>query len=118
MLDAEAFAKMKDGVTIINTARGNLIDSTALIDAINTGKVAAAGLDLLENENGLYYYNRCGETIHNNELNMLRSFPNVIVSPHVAFYVESTVANMIEKAFISTKASVEGTENPNEIKIN
>lgn len=117
MLNAEAFAKMKDGVTIINTARGNLIDSTALIDAINNGKVGAAGLDLLENENGLYYYNRCGETINNNELNMLRSFPNVIVSPHVAFYVESTVENMIRKAFDSTKASVEGLANPNEVNI-
>lgn len=118
MLNAEAFDKMKDGVCIVNTARGNLIDSEALIANINSGKVGSAGLDLLENENGLYYYNRCGETINNNELNMLRSFPNVIVSPHVAFYVESTVANMIEKAFISTKCSVEGTENPNEIKIN
>lgn len=117
MLNKEAFAKMKDGVCIVNTARGNLIDSNELIAAINSGKVGSAGLDLLENENGLYYYNRCGETINNNELNMLRSFPNVIVSPHVAFYVESTVANMIEKAFISTKCSVEGLPNPNEIQI-
>ena len=117
MINAEAFAKMKDGVVLINTARGNLIDSPALIEAINTGKVSSAGLDLLENENGLYYYNRCGETINNNELNMLRSFPNVIVSPHVAFYVESTIDNMIYKAFYSVKAAAEGLENPNEIKI-
>lgn len=117
MLNAEAFDQMKMGVTIVNTARGNLIDSQALIKNIYNGKVGAAGLDLLENENGLYYYNRSGDTIQNQELNILRSFPNVIVSPHVAFYVESTIANMIEKAFISVKAAVEGTANPNEIKV-
>lgn len=117
MLDEKAFAMMKDGVVIINTARGNLIDSNALIAAIKSGKVGSAGLDLLENENGLYYYNRCGDVIANDELSMLRSFPNVIVSPHTAFYVESTVANMIEKAFRSVYAYAHGEENPNEVKI-
>ena len=61
LLNAEAFAKMKPGVTIVNTARGKLIDSDALLAALESGQVGAAGLDVLENENGLYYYDRMGE---------------------------------------------------------
>ena len=64
LLDAAAFAKMKPGVTIVNTARGKLIDSDA---CWQPGKRSggAAGLDVLENENGLYYYNRMGDVIPN-----------------------------------------------------
>ena len=65
LLDAAAFAKMKPGVTIVNTARGKLIDSDALLAALESGQVGAAGLDVLENENGLYYYNRMGDVIPN-----------------------------------------------------
>ena len=51
LLNAEAFAKMKPGVTIVNTARGKLIDSDALLKALESGQVGAASLDVLENEN-------------------------------------------------------------------
>ena len=70
LLDQEAFSQMKDGVIIINTARGNLIDSRAFIQAVKTGKIGGAGLDLLEDENGIYYHNRCGEVINNDELSI------------------------------------------------
>lgn len=117
MINEETLAKMKEGVVIINTARGNLIDSNAFIKAIKSGKVGAAGLDLLENENGLYYYNRMGDVIDNDELNTLRSFDNVIVSPHNAFYVESTVDNMIWKSFNSIACYAKGEPNPAEVII-
>ena len=112
MVNAESLAKMKDGVILINTARGNLIDSTALIDALKSKKVSAAGLDLIEKEYGLYYEFHAGEALDNDELYMLRSFPNVIVSPHMAFYVESTVAGMISDNFVSTDAHAKGTKDP------
>ena len=60
LIDTKAIERMKPGVTIINTARGKLIDSDALIAGLESGKIGAAGLDVLENENGLYYYNRMG----------------------------------------------------------
>ena len=63
LIDAKAIETMKPGVTIINTARGKLIDSDALIAGLESGKIGAAGLDVLENENGLYYYNRMGDVI-------------------------------------------------------
>lgn len=116
LINEEALAKMKDGVILINTARGNLIDSKALISAIQSGKVGGAGLDLLEDENGLYYHNRTGEVLQNEELAMLRSFPNVIVSPHTAFYTETTVDNMLYKPFYAMHCYANGLENPYEVK--
>ncbi len=112
MLNAEAFAKMKDGVIIINTARGTLIDTDALIDAIETGKIGHAALDVLENEAGLYYANRMGDAIANRQLAVLRSFPNVILSPHTAFYTEKVVWDMAFKTFQGVHDMMNHVENP------
>lgn len=100
----ETLEKMQDGVIIINTARGKLIHDEALIEALESGKVAAAGLDVVEDENGLYYYNHAGENMSNRTLAILRSFPNVILSPHTAFYTEEDVENMVKGCFESLKA--------------
>lgn len=115
MLNENAFAKMKDGVIIVNTARGTLIDSNALIRNLKSGKISAAALDVIENENGLYYYNKTGDVLDNDELALLRSFPNVIVTPHTAFYTQTTVSNMVEKTFLSIKHYKDGTQNPFEV---
>ncbi len=96
ILNGQAFENMKDGVMIINTARGLLIDTEALISAIESGKVGFAGLDVLENEDGLYYYNRTGDCIKNTQMAVLRSFPNVVLMPHTAFYTEKVVYSMAE----------------------
>ena len=93
--------RMKDGAYIINTARGKLIDSEALIWGIETGKLGGAALDVVEFENGLYYYNRMGEVMVNQKLAILRSFPNVILSPHTAFYTAEDVREMVEGNFRS-----------------
>ena len=72
LLDSKAFAQMKDGITIINTARGTLIDTDALIEAIESGRVGQAALDVLEQESGLYYANRMGDPIVNRQMAVLR----------------------------------------------
>ena len=74
MLDENAFQKCRDGVIIVNCARGQLIDTRALIRALESGKVGAAALDVMENENGLYYYNRVGDLIHSEEMAILRTY--------------------------------------------
>lgn len=117
MINEEAIAQMKDGVIIVNTARGSIIDAQAFIANIKSGKIGGAGLDVIENEAGLYYCNRMGDHIDNDELALLRSFPNVIVSPHTAFYVESTVSNMVEKSFIAIDHFRRGELSPFEIKL-
>lgn len=112
LLNAESFSKMKNGVMIINTARGLLIDTDALIEAIRSGKVGFAGLDVLENEDGLYYYNRSGDIIDNPQMAMLRSFPNVLLMPHTAFYTEKVVYAMAENVVKGVIDMIEGNENP------
>ena len=108
LIDAKAIETMKPGVTIINTARGKLIDSDALIAGLESGKIGAAGLDVLENENGLYYYNRMGDVIPNPELAALRSMPNVILTDHTAFYTHEDVESMVRGVLESAVAFEKG----------
>lgn len=112
MIDNKAIAKMKQGVMIINCARGSLIDTDALIEGIETGKIGFAGLDVVENEAGMYYFNRTGEPLHNAQLAILRSYSNVIVSPHTAFYTEEAVSNMVENSILCAKDYMEGKKTP------
>lgn len=112
MLNAEAFAQMKDDVIIINTARGTLIDTEALICAIESDKIGHAALDVLEQEGGLYYINRMGDAIENRQMAVLRSFPNVILSPHTAFYTEKVVRDMAVKTIKGVHDMMNHVENP------
>ncbi|MDK2937510.1 MAG: hypothetical protein PWP16_1073 [Eubacteriaceae bacterium] len=112
LLNQEAFALMKKGVVVINTARGNLINTDALIEAILNKKVAAAALDVLEDETNLYYINRSGDCIDNRQMAILRSFPNVILTPHTAFYTERTVENMARNTVQCLLDMDAGRENP------
>jgi D-lactate dehydrogenase len=103
MIDKSAIDKMKKGVMIINCARGSLIDTQALIDGIDSGKIGFAGLDVIEHESGLYYFNRMGEPLNNPQLAVLKSYSNVLVTPHTAFYTDEAVANMVENSIICAK---------------
>ena len=108
---------MKDGVILINTARGTLMEPEALVEGLESGKIGAAGLDVVEQENGLFYYNHAGEALQNRELAMLRSFPNVVFTPHTAFYTDVNVAHMVESAFQATRAFAMGEPCPTEVKL-
>lgn len=115
LINADTIAQMKDGVVIVNTARGALIDSDAFIDAIENGKIGAAGLDVVENEFGLYYYDHKSDILKNRELAMLRSFPNVTVSHHMAFYTKNYVETVVKDSLMSCKLYMEGAKNPWEV---
>ncbi|MBP3731295.1 MAG: D-lactate dehydrogenase VanH-A [Mailhella sp.] len=115
MLNAEAFSRMKSGVIIINTARGKLIDTDALVNALESGKVGFAALDVLEKEDGLYYCDRTGDTIANRDMAVLRSFPNVILSPHTAFYTKSAVEHMVKYCFTNAAGFADGSGTDHEV---
>lgn len=116
MINEEVISQMKDGVMIINTARGALVDSQALICGIESGKIGGAGLDVVENEFGLYYYDHKSDILNNRELAILRGFPNVTVSHHMAFYTDECVETVIRDSLLGCKYFVEGKENPWEVK--
>lgn len=89
IVDANALNTMKDGVVIVNTARGSLIDSDALLEGLKSGKVASALLDVLEHEKNFE---------DNKELIM---HPNVLTTPHIAFYADDSMRNMYADCFES-----------------
>lgn len=94
LINDQAFHKMKKTVTLVNTARGSLIDTNALIGALENKQIGSVALDVLEKEDELYYFDRKGENLSNRELALLRSFPHVLLTPHTAFYTEDVVSNM------------------------
>ena len=116
MIGDEKFAKMKDGVILINAARGMLVDTDALIAALESGKVGFAALDTIEHESGLYYLNREGDILDNHDRAILEAFPNVMVSPHMAFYTERSVRDMVENAVRGLLACEQDAPNPFEVK--
>lgn len=96
MIDADAFAKMKDGVILINAARGGLVDTDALIAALDSGKVGGAGLDVLESEND--FFQKKFDSINDvkdPQFKALINRDNVIITPHTAFYTTTAVHNMV-----------------------
>lgn len=112
MIGRAELAKMKDGVILINTARGGLIDSKALVEALELGRVGACALDVVEDEFQMYYYDRRADVLGNHTLSILRDMPNVIVTPHMAFYTDQSVADMVHNCLLSCKLDNEGKENP------
>lgn len=116
MINEKTIEQMKRGVIIVNCARGSMIDTNALIDGLESGKIGGAALDVLEKEDGLYYHNRMGEVIKNREMAILRAFSNVILCPHAAFYTDKDVEDMLRYNFESLYKFEEGIENPLEIK--
>ena len=115
MIGRNTIEKMKKGVVIINTARGGLIDSQALIEGIESGRIGAAGLDVVENEFGLYYYDRKSDILDHRQLAILGSFPNVTVTHHMAFYTDDCVRTVIRDSLMGCKLFEEGKENPWEV---
>ena len=87
---------MKDGAFIVNTSRGKLIDSSALISALKSGKLGGACLDVYEEETSFFFEDRSGEVIDDDELSVLVSMPNVIITSHQAFLTKEALQKIAE----------------------
>jgi D-lactate dehydrogenase len=111
-INKESIAKMKDGVFIVNTARGSLINTSDFADAVESGKIGGAALDVIENESGIFYKNKKCDILKNRGLSVLKAFPNVIVTPHTAFYTDRSVSDMVEHSVLSCMLYEQGKENP------
>lgn len=98
LVQEETLAKMKDGVILINTARGELMDVDNLIKGIENQKIGALAMDVFEDENDIYHENHMNDIITNKNMAYLRQFPNVILTQHMAFYTESAVKEMVTYA--------------------
>lgn len=115
LINNESISKMKDGVIIINTARGGHIDGVALRDALVRGKVAAAGLDVYEREEGLLRKDLSGEVIQDDIYRDLSNLPNVIMTPHIAFNTDIAVRNMVKMSTENLIHFINADTNDNEL---
>lgn len=98
MINSYTIDKMKDGVVLINCARGELMDPVALTKGIESGKIGGLGLDVIEGEEGLVHRDRRTDIISNKDIAYLRQFPNVVMTQHMAFYTDAAVASMVRSA--------------------
>lgn len=115
VLDKKAFATMKDGVFIINTSRGALIDSEALLNAISSGKVGAAGLDVYEEEADLFFEDFSATIIKDDVLALLVSRPNVLITSHQAFLTDEALEKIAEVTLNNLADYFDGKPLVNEI---
>lgn len=97
IIGADAIAKMRDGVVLVNVSRGELMDTDALIEGVETEKIGALAMDVFAEEDGIYHVNRTHDILANRNMAYLRQFPNVILTQHIAFYTDIDVDSMVEQ---------------------
>lgn len=96
LIDSQAMAKMKKGVMLINTSRGALVDTSAAIEAIKNDQLGYLGLDVYEEEDGLFFEDLSNRVIKDDVFSRLLTFPNVIVTGHQAFFTENALHNIAD----------------------
>jgi lactate dehydrogenase-like 2-hydroxyacid dehydrogenase len=116
MINEEAISKMKENVCIVNCGRGPLIDTKALIEGMRSGKIGAVGLDTIEGELDIFHSDHHNSVMENDDMMILKSFPNAIVTPHCSFYTDQAVSDMVENSLKSNLAFLTKNESPWEIK--
>ena len=116
MINKDSIAKMKDGVILINTARGALINSEDLIDALEKEKIGGAGIDTVEDEEGIVHVHVGTNIVEKRSLLYLKQFPNVVFTQHYAFFTEEASESMVRCGIQSIYNGASGMENPFEIK--
>jgi D-lactate dehydrogenase len=106
---------MKRGVMLINTSRGGLVKTDAVLTGLRSGKIGYLGLDVYEEEKGLFFYDRSNDVLQDELLAQLVSFPNVLITSHQAFLTDTALGNIAETTFDSLNAWASGNESANEL---
>lgn len=96
MINEQSIAIMKTGVVLINTSRGGLIDTAAVVAALKVGHIGALGIDVYEQEEHLFFQNFSGSIIQDDVLSRLTTFPNVLVTAHQGFFTREALTQIAE----------------------
>ncbi|MEW6305111.1 MAG: 2-hydroxyacid dehydrogenase [Verrucomicrobiota bacterium] len=116
LIDDAAISQMKKGAMIINTSRGGLIDTKAMLKALKSGHVSAAGLDVYEEEEAVFFQDLSGQVIQDDVLARLLTFPNVIITSHQAFLTNEALSNIATMTLANIQAFVKWGKLQNEVK--
>ena len=108
LINHAAIKQMKDGVMLINTSRGELVDTKALIDGLKSGKIGYAGLDVYEEEAGIFFHNLSGQVLSDEVLARLMTFNNVVVTSHQAFLTREALTNIADTTLANIDAFKQG----------
>jgi len=115
MINAETILKMKKGVVIINTSRGALIDSEALLEGIKARHIGAACLDVYEEESNVFFHDYSNHIVNDDTLARLISMPNVIVTSHQAFLTREALSNIADTTLNNIRVFLKEDTCPNEV---
>jgi D-specific alpha-keto acid dehydrogenase len=110
LLDRHRIEGMKPGAFVINTGRGSLLDTEALLAALESGRLGGAALDVLEGEEGIFYADCRDRPIDSKPLLRLQEMPNVIVTPHTAYYTDHALSDTVENSIINCLTFEKGNQ--------
>ena len=115
LIDAPALAQMKPGVMLINTGRGGLIDTVAVIRALKSKQIGMLGLDVYEEEGGVFFEDQSAKGVQDDVLARLLTFPNVLVTGHQAFLTHEALANIADTTLGNITRFETGEPCPNRV---
>jgi len=118
LIDAKRISLMKPGVMLINTSRGGLVDTKAVIESLKTGKVGYFGMDVYEEEEGLFFEDHSDEILQDDVIARLMTFSNVLITSHQAFLTDTALTNIADTTIHNLDSFEKGTVSGNEVKIN
>lgn len=117
ILNQDSIALLKHGVMVINTGRGALIDTNAVITGLKTGSIGYLGLDVYEEEESLFFRDLSDEIIQDETFLRLQTFPNVVITSHQAFFTKEAVTNIMKTTVENISYFEQGSEKMNENRV-
>ena len=115
LIDDKAIAKMKTGVMLVNTSRGELIDTKAVIDGLKAKQIGHLALDVYERESNIFFEDMSAEIIQDDIFERLLTFPNVIITGHQAFFTSDALNNIAETTLNNITAIEQDRDCPNKL---
>jgi D-specific alpha-keto acid dehydrogenase len=101
LLDRRRIEQLKHGAFVVNTGRGGLLDTEALVSALENGSLGGAALDVIEGEEAIFYADLRNRPMRSTALMRLQAMPNVLISPHTAYYTDHAVTDMVENTLLN-----------------
>jgi D-specific alpha-keto acid dehydrogenase len=102
LIGAGQLDRMKPGAFLVNTGRGALVDTDAVLTALEQGRLGGVALDVLEGEDGIFYFDRTTTPIEHSALLRLQKLPNAIVTPHIAYYTQRALRDTVEQTLVKS----------------